>query len=72
MRILEEPMKVWGSIVINQIVKLLPSKESIINIVYNLILVIIDRFIKYVYFLLYIKESGIEEFAYWFQKNIIN
>ena len=51
-------------ITINWIMKLLLLKEFIINIIYNLILIIIDRFIKYIYFLLYIKESGIEELIY--------
>ena len=35
-----------------------------INIIYNLILIIIDRFIKYIYFLSYIEESGAEELTY--------
>ena len=46
------------------IIKLLLLKEFIINIVYDLVLVIIDRFIKYIYFLLYIKELGAENFIY--------
>ena len=44
--------------------KLLLLKEFIINIIYNLILIIIDKFIKYVYFLLYIEELGVEELVY--------
>ena len=64
MRVPEKPTRAWKSITINWIVKLPPSRESIINIIYNLILVIIDRFIKYIYFLPYIKESGAEELTY--------
>ena len=44
--------------------KLLLLKEPMMNIIYNLILIIIDRLIKYVYFLLYIKKSEAEEFTY--------
>ena len=32
--------------------------------VYNLILIIMDKFIKYIYFLLYIEKLGAENFAY--------
>ena len=39
-------------------------KKFMINIVYNLILIIMDKFIKYAYFILYIKESGMEELVY--------
>ena len=52
--------------------KLLLLKKFIINTIYNLILIVTNKFIKYIYFLLYIKKSGIEELAYWFQKNIIS
>ena len=64
MRVLEEFMRVWKSIAMDWIMKLLLLRESIINMVYNLILVIINKFIKYVYFLLYIKKSEIKEFVY--------
>ena len=64
MRISEESIRAWGSIVIDWIMKLLSLRKSIINIIYNSILIITNRFIKYVYFLPYIKEFGAEEFAY--------
>ena len=64
MKILEESMRVWGSIAMDWIIKLPLSKESIINTTYNSILVITNKLIKYVYFLLYIKESGTEELVY--------
>ena len=54
------------------IMKLPLLREFMMNTVYDLILVIIDKFIKYIYFLLYIKESGVKELAYWFQKNIVS
>ena len=63
-KVLEKFIKVWGSIVINWIIKLPLLKKFIINMIYNLILVVINRFIKYAYFLSYIEKSGIEEFVY--------
>ena len=64
MKILKEFTKVQKSIAMDWIIKLLLLREFIINIVYNSILIIIDKFIKYIYFLLYIEELGIENLAY--------
>ena len=55
MKVLKEFMRVWGFITMDWIVKLLLLKESIINTIYNLILIIINKFIKYIYFIPYIK-----------------
>ena len=49
---------------INFIVKLLKLQELIIRVKYNLILVIIDRLIKYTYFILYKKSSIAEDLTY--------
>ena len=43
----------WKSIALDFIVKLLLSKDLIIGIEYDLILVIIERLTKYGYFILY-------------------
>jgi hypothetical protein len=53
------------------IVKLLLSKEALIGVTYNLILVVIDRLIKYVYFISYKEELIVEELIYIFNRNII-
>jgi hypothetical protein len=50
---------------------LLLFKELIIGVIYNSILVIIDRLIKYIYFLPYKEASIVEELAYIFIKTII-
>ena len=34
------------------------------NMIYDLILIIINKLIKYTYFILYIKELGVEELIY--------
>jgi hypothetical protein len=61
----------WKSIALNFIVKLLPSKEALIGVTYNLILVVIDRLTKYAHFILYKKGLTVEELVYTFNKNII-
>jgi hypothetical protein len=56
---------------LNFIVKLPPSKEIFTGITYDLILVITDRLIKYVYFISYKKGLMIEKLVYTFNRNII-
>ena len=46
---------------INFIIKLLKLENSIINIEYNNILIIIDKFIKYVCLISYNKKSVIKQ-----------
>jgi hypothetical protein len=53
------------------IIKLLPSVKSIIGVVFDSILVIIDRFTKYGYFILYKESLLAEELVYAFNKHII-
>jgi hypothetical protein len=53
------------------IIKLLPSVELIIKVVFDSILVVIDRLIKYGYFILYKESLLAEELAYTFNKHII-
>ena len=43
------------------IVKLLPSKELLTGVIYNSILVIVDRLTKFVYFVLYLEASTAEQ-----------
>jgi hypothetical protein len=54
------------------IIKLLLLKNSIIEILYNSILVIIDRFIKYIYFISYIEANGIDKFIYIFIRIVVS
>jgi hypothetical protein len=53
------------------IIKLLLSVKLIIEVVFDSILVIIDRLTKYEYFILYKESSLIEELVYAFNKYII-
>jgi hypothetical protein len=53
------------------IIKLPPSEELIIEIVFDSVLIVIDRFIKYGYFIPYKESLLAEELAYIFNKYII-
>jgi hypothetical protein len=53
------------------IIKLPPSIKPIIEVVFDSILVVIDRLMKYEYFILYKESLLAEELAYAFNKHII-
>jgi hypothetical protein len=57
--------------ILNFIVKLLLSVKLIIGVIFDLILIIINRFTKYGYFILYKESLLAEELAYTFNKYII-
>ena len=65
------PTSAWTSIVLDFIVKLPKFKKPITKIVYDLILVIIDRFTKYKYFILYKETSLAENLAYTVYKYVV-
>jgi hypothetical protein len=56
---------------LNFIVKLLLLKKVLTRIVYDSILVVTDRLIKYAYFIFYKEDLTVEELVYIFNKNII-
>ncbi len=61
----------WKSIALNFIVKLFKSKERIIKTLYDSILIITDRLIKYKYFLSYKKATFAEDLIYTFLRMIV-
>jgi hypothetical protein len=61
----------WTSIVLDFVVKLLLSRDLIIRIEYDFILVITDRLIKYTYIILYLETSITKNLAYVFLRIII-
>ena len=61
----------WASIVMNFIVKLSPSEKLLTEVIYNLILIIVNWLIKKVRFLAYKKVANAEELAYTFLQNVI-
>ena len=66
---LERP---WQSISWDLIVKLLLFREPVIDIQYNSILIIIDRYSKYNYFVPYKESHTVKELTYTFQRVITN
>ncbi|KAL2009177.1 hypothetical protein VTN00DRAFT_7371 [Thermoascus crustaceus] len=63
---LDAPERPWQSISLDFITDLPASKEPLTGIIYDSILVIVDRLTKYAYFLPYKKSSNVEELAYTF------
>jgi len=61
----------WKSIALNFIVKLSKSKERVTRTMYNSILIVTDRLIKYKYFLLYKKVTFAEDLTYTFLRIIV-
>ena len=61
----------WKSIALNFIVKLFKSKKRVTEITYDFILIIIDRLIKYKYFLSYKKVTFAEDLTYTFLRTIV-
>ena len=67
---LRTPGRPWVSITLNFVVKLSKSKEPLTKAVYDSILVITDRLMKYRYFIPYKEASSAEELAYMFLRVI--
>jgi hypothetical protein len=61
----------WTSIVLDFVVKLLLSRDLIIGVKYDFILVITDKLTKYTYIILYLEASTAEDLAYMFLKVIV-
>ena len=57
MEIAEYP---WQEIIINFIIKLSKSENYIIGVLYNSILIVVDKLTKYLYLILYKKASNIK------------
>jgi hypothetical protein len=65
------PRTPWISIVLDFVIKLLLSRDPIIGVEYNSILVIMDKLIKYTYFIFYLKASIVEDLVYMFLRVIL-
>ena len=61
----------WKSIALNFIIKLSKSKKKVTETMYDFILIIINRLIKYKYFLLYKKVTFAEDLTYTFLRMIV-
>ena len=56
---------------LNFIIKLLKFKKRIIKTIYDLILIIVNKLIKYEYFLLYKKTTFAKDLIYTFLRTIV-
>ncbi len=61
----------WKSITLNFIIKLFKSKKRIIKIIYDFILIITNKLIKYKYFLSYKKATFAKDLIYTFLRMIV-
>jgi hypothetical protein len=65
------PKMPWISIILDFVIKLLLSRDPIIGIEYDSILVITDRLTKYIYMILYLETSMAEDLVYTFLKMVV-
>jgi hypothetical protein len=61
----------WQDMTLDFITKLLLSKEPMIGVIYNSIMIVTDRLTKYAYFIPYLKSFSAEDLAYMFYKYVI-
>ena len=71
MKKLEAFKGVQKSIAADFIIKLPPFKDSTTRVVYNSVLIIIDRLIKYAYLISYLEIATAKNFAHIFIRNIV-
>jgi hypothetical protein len=65
------PRTPWTSIVLDFVVKLLLSRDLIIGVKYDFILVVTDKLTKYIYIILYLEASIAEDLVYAFLRVIV-
>ena len=63
--------QVWQKIIMNFIVKLLPSKDIITDVKYKSILVVVNKLIKYAYFIPWREKGNAKDLAKVILKEII-
>ena len=56
----------WEKIIMDFIIKLLKSKDLMTKIFYDLIMIVVDKLIKYFYFVLFKKIFNTEQLGYFF------
>ena len=62
----------WQSVSLDFIVKLPSSKDPLTRVLYDSILVIVDRFTKFAYFIPYQEASSVDALAYTFIRTIVS
>jgi len=56
----------------NFIVKLLSLRDSVTEVVYDIILTVVKWLIKYVLFILFLKKTTVQELAHTILKKVVN
>jgi hypothetical protein len=62
---------VWQDVALDFVTKLPPSRELITGVIYDSIIIVINRLTKYAYFIPYFKNFSAEDLAYMFYKYVI-
>jgi hypothetical protein len=65
------PRGIWQDMALDFVTKLPLSKKPMTGIIYNFIIVVINRLTKYAYFILYFKSFLAEDLAYIFYKYVM-
>jgi hypothetical protein len=68
---LDIPRTPWTLIILDFVVKLLLSRDPIIGVEYDFILVVTNRLTKYIYIILYLEASTAEDLVYTFLRIIV-
>jgi hypothetical protein len=61
----------WQDVALDFVTKLPLFRELMTGVIYDSIIVIIDRLTKYAYFIPYLKSSSAEDLAYIFYKYVV-
>jgi hypothetical protein len=61
----------WQDVALDFMTKLPLSRELMTGVIYNSIMVVIDRLTKYAYFIPYFKSFLAEDLAYMFYKHVV-
>ena len=64
-------IRLWSLIFIDFVIKLPPLKELLINVVFDLIIIIVNKLIKNIIFNLFKEASNADRFIYIFLWNVI-
>jgi hypothetical protein len=62
---------IWQDMTLNFVTKLPPFKELMTGMIYDSIIIVINRLIKYAYFISYLKNFSAEDLAYIFHKHVV-
>ena len=69
---IKAPQQAWQEITIDFIIKLPPSKDTVTGIIYNSILVVMDRLIKYARFIPWREKESVDKLAKTMLKKIVS